>query len=237
MGAPRHLGIHSGGMVLTERPIGEVCPIERGRMDKRTVLQWDKDGCESMGLVKFDLLGLGMLGALDHMMRLVADHLGEQWDLATMPKEEPAVYDMLCRADSIGVFQVESRAQIGTLPAAAAARVLRPRHRDRADPARPDPGRRRPPLRPPRHRQGGGDLRPPRAGAGARAHQGRAALPGAADGDGRHPRRLQPRRRRPAAPRDGVQARDRADRVGQAQALRRHGDVAGSPATSPTRST
>ncbi|MDO9456339.1 error-prone DNA polymerase, partial [Nocardioides sp.] len=116
MGAPRHLGIHSGGMVLTERPIGEVCPIERGRMDKRTVLQWDKDACESMGLVKFDLLGLGMLGALDHMMRLVAEHLGESWTLATMPKEEPAVYDMLCRADSIGVFQVESRAQIGTLP-------------------------------------------------------------------------------------------------------------------------
>lgn len=116
MGAPRHLGIHSGGMVLTERPIGEVCPIERARMDRRTVLQWDKDACESMGLVKFDLLGLGMLGALDHMMRLVAAHLGEQWDLATMPKEEPAVYDMLCRADSIGVFQVESRAQIGTLP-------------------------------------------------------------------------------------------------------------------------
>ncbi len=116
LGAPRHLGIHSGGMVLTERPIGEVCPIERARMDRRTVLQWDKDGCESMGLVKFDLLGLGMLGALDHMMRLAAEHLGERWTLATMPKEEPAVYDMLCRADSIGVFQVESRAQIGTLP-------------------------------------------------------------------------------------------------------------------------
>ncbi|GAB3657073.1 error-prone DNA polymerase [Nocardioides korecus] len=116
MGAPRHLGIHSGGMVLTERPIGEVCPIERARMDNRTVLQWDKDACESMGLVKFDLLGLGMLGALDHTMRLTEEHLGERWTLATMPKEEPAVYDMLCRADSIGVFQVESRAQIGTLP-------------------------------------------------------------------------------------------------------------------------
>ena len=116
LGAPRHLGIHSGGMVLTERPIGEVCPIERARMEKRTVLQWDKDACESMGLVKFDLLGLGMLGALDHMMKLVGEHLGERWTLATMPKEEPAVYDMLCRADSIGVFQVESRAQIGTLP-------------------------------------------------------------------------------------------------------------------------
>lgn len=116
MGAPRHLGIHSGGMVLTERPIGEVCPIEKARMPNRTVLQWDKDGCESMGLVKFDLLGLGMLGALDHMIRLVDEHLGQRWTLATLPKEEKAVYDMLGRADSIGVFQVESRAQIGTLP-------------------------------------------------------------------------------------------------------------------------
>jgi error-prone DNA polymerase len=116
LGAPRHLGIHSGGMVLTERPIGEVCPIERARMDKRTVLQWDKDACEFMGLVKFDLLGLGMLSALDHMMSIAAEHLGERYELSTVPKEEPAVFDMLCRADSIGVFQVESRAQIGTLP-------------------------------------------------------------------------------------------------------------------------
>ncbi|WP_300677161.1 error-prone DNA polymerase [Nocardioides sp.] len=115
-GAPRHLGIHSGGMLLTERPIGEVVPIERGRMDQRTVVQWDKDGCEYMGLVKFDLLGLGMLSALDHIMTMIGTHLGEHWELATVPKEEPAVFDMLCRADSIGVFQVESRAQIGTLP-------------------------------------------------------------------------------------------------------------------------
>ncbi|MEU0313456.1 error-prone DNA polymerase [Nocardioides sp. NPDC006273] len=115
-GAPRHLGIHSGGMVLTEEPIGEVVPIERARMEKRTVIQWDKDAAEYMGLVKFDLLGLGMLAALDHMMGLAASHLDEQWTLATIPKEESAVYDMLCRADSIGVFQVESRAQIGTLP-------------------------------------------------------------------------------------------------------------------------
>ncbi|GGU38405.1 error-prone DNA polymerase [Nocardioides albus] len=115
-GTPRHLGIHSGGMVLTEEPIGEVVPIERARMEKRTVIQWDKDAAEYMGLVKFDLLGLGMLAALDHMMHLALEHLGEEWTLATIPKEEPAVYDMLCRADSIGVFQVESRAQIGTLP-------------------------------------------------------------------------------------------------------------------------
>ncbi len=114
--APRHLGIHSGGMVLTERPVGEVVPIERGRMDGRTVLQWDKDDCAWMGLVKFDLLGLGMLGAIQHTFDLVAEHCDEPWTLATIPKEEAGVYDMLCRADSIGVFQVESRAQIGTLP-------------------------------------------------------------------------------------------------------------------------
>jgi error-prone DNA polymerase len=116
MRAPRHLGIHSGGMILTERPIGEVCPIERARKEKRTVLQWDKDACEWMGLVKFDLLGLGMLSALNHMIQLVASHLDKSWTLQTIPKEEPAVYDMLCRGDSVGVFQVESRAQIGTLP-------------------------------------------------------------------------------------------------------------------------
>jgi len=116
MRAPRHLGIHSGGMVLTERPVGEVCPIEHGRMDGRTVLQWDKDSCAWMGLVKFDFLGLGILAAIQYTFDLAADRIGERWTLDTMPKEEQGVYDMLCRADSIGVFQVESRAQIGTLP-------------------------------------------------------------------------------------------------------------------------
>ena len=114
--APRHLGIHSGGMVLTERPVGEVCPIEHARMDDRTVLQWDKEGCETMGLVKFDLLGLGMLSALQKTMDLVAASTGERWAFDTIPKEEPGVYDMLCRADAVGVFQVESRAQLNTLP-------------------------------------------------------------------------------------------------------------------------
>lgn len=113
---PRHLGIHSGGMVLTDRPVGEVCPIEHARKEDRTVLQWDKDDCAWMGLVKFDLLGLGMLAALQYTFDLVREHTGEEWELATIPKEEAAVYDMLCRADSIGVFQVESRAQMGTLP-------------------------------------------------------------------------------------------------------------------------
>jgi error-prone DNA polymerase len=114
--APRHLGIHSGGMVLTDRPVGEVVPIEHARMEGRTVIQWDKDDAAWMGLVKFDLLGLGMLAALQYCFDMIRDATGEEWELATMPKEEQAVYDMLCRADSIGVFQVESRAQMGLLP-------------------------------------------------------------------------------------------------------------------------
>ena len=114
--APRHLGIHSGGMVLTERPVGEVCPIEHARMPGRTVLQWDKDDCAAMGLVKFDLLGLGMLSALQCTINLAKQATGETWTLATLPKDEKGVYDMLCRADAIGVFQLESRAQLNTLP-------------------------------------------------------------------------------------------------------------------------
>ncbi len=114
--APRHLGIHSGGMVLTDRPVGEVVPIEHARMENRTVIQWDKDDAAWMGLVKFDLLGLGMLAAIQYAFDLIDGATGERWELATIPKEEAAVYDMLCRADSIGVFQVESRAQMGLLP-------------------------------------------------------------------------------------------------------------------------
>ncbi|CAH0168072.1 Error-prone DNA polymerase [Microbacterium oxydans] len=114
--APRHLGIHSGGMVLTARPVGEVVPVEHARMEDRTVIQWDKDDAAFMGLVKFDLLGLGMLAALQHCFDIIRDATGEEWTLESIPKEEPAVFDMLCRADSIGVFQVESRAQIGLLP-------------------------------------------------------------------------------------------------------------------------
>ncbi|MDN3495272.1 error-prone DNA polymerase [Planococcus sp. APC 4015] len=114
--APRHLGIHSGGMVLTDRPVGEVVPIEHARMENRTVIQWDKDDAAWMGLVKFDLLGLGMLAALQYCFDMIRAATGEDWELSTLPKEEKAVYDMLCRADSIGVFQVESRAQMGLLP-------------------------------------------------------------------------------------------------------------------------
>ena len=113
---PRHLGIHSGGMVICDRPVGEVCPVEWARMPGRTVLQWDKDDCAYAGLVKFDLLGLGMLTALRDCLELVEACHGERWSLHSIPQEDPAVYDMLCDADTVGVFQVESRAQMATLP-------------------------------------------------------------------------------------------------------------------------
>ncbi|MGI9609517.1 MAG: DNA polymerase III subunit alpha, partial [Acidimicrobiia bacterium] len=112
---PRHLGIHSGGMVMCDRPVIEVCPVEWGRMQDRTVLQWDKEDCAIAGLVKFDLLGLGMLSALHYAVDLIEEYHGTRIDLATLPQEDE-VYEMLCRADSVGVFQIESRAQMSTLP-------------------------------------------------------------------------------------------------------------------------
>jgi error-prone DNA polymerase len=102
-------------MVICDRPVVEVCPVEWGRMADRSVLQWDKDDCAAVGLVKFDLLGLGMLSALHRCIDLIAAHHGVKVDLAHLP-QDPAVYEMLCQADSIGVFQVESRAQMATLP-------------------------------------------------------------------------------------------------------------------------
>ncbi len=113
---PRHLGIHSGGMVICDRPVGEVCPVEWARMPGRSVLQWDKDDCAYAGLVKFDLLGLGMLSALHDCFDLVDTHYGHQWSLNSIPQEDAGVYEMLQAADTVGVFQVESRAQMSTLP-------------------------------------------------------------------------------------------------------------------------
>jgi error-prone DNA polymerase len=113
---PRHLGIHSGGMVICDRPVSEVCPVEWARMEDRSVLQWDKDDCAAAGLVKFDLLGLGMLSALHYARDLVRDHEGETVDMAHLDLNDQKVYAMLQRADSVGVFQVESRAQMATLP-------------------------------------------------------------------------------------------------------------------------
>ena len=116
LGFPRHLGIHSGGMVICDRPVSEVVPVEWARMEGRSVVQWDKDDCAYAGLVKFDLLGLGMLTALHLMIDLVREHTGEKIELHELQATDPAVYAMLQKADSVGVFQVESRAQMATLP-------------------------------------------------------------------------------------------------------------------------
>ena len=116
MRLPRHLGIHPGGMVLCDRPVIDVCPVEWARMPGRTVLQWDKDDCADAGLVKFDLLGLGMLSALRYAFGFIREHTGQELGLHSLPQEDPGVYDLLCAADTVGVFQVESRAQMATLP-------------------------------------------------------------------------------------------------------------------------
>ncbi len=113
---PRHLSIHSGGMVMCDRPVGEVVPVEWATMPGRSVLQWDKESCASAGLVKFDLLGLGMLSALRESFDLLRTHYGVDMALHTVPAGDPAVYDMICDADTVGTFQIESRAQMATLP-------------------------------------------------------------------------------------------------------------------------
>jgi len=113
---PRHRSIHVGGFVLSARPIGEVVPVEAASMPGRTVIQWDKDDLDLPGLIKFDLLGLGMLTVLQEGIRHIRRMRGVKLDLARLPPDDPAVYDMICAADTIGVFQIESRAQMNTLP-------------------------------------------------------------------------------------------------------------------------
>jgi error-prone DNA polymerase len=116
IGMPRHLSQHVGGFILTERPLTETVPIGNGAMDDRTFIEWDKDDIDELGILKIDVLALGMLTCIRKCFDLVEQHHGERWELATVPREEIAVYDMLCRGDSIGVFQVESRAQMNMLP-------------------------------------------------------------------------------------------------------------------------
>ncbi len=115
-GLPRHLGQHSGGMVIGAGPLDEVVPLEPATMPGRVVIQWDKEDCADLGIIKIDLLGLGMMAVLEEAIPLVRQSAGVEVDLAHLPAGDPAVYAMLSRADTIGVFQVESRAQMATLP-------------------------------------------------------------------------------------------------------------------------
>jgi len=116
IGMPRHLSQHVGGFILTERPLTETVPIGNGAMDDRTFIEWDKDDIDDLGILKIDVLALGMLTCIRKCFDLIEQHHGERWELATIPHDVPQVYDMLCRGDSLGVFQVESRAQMNMLP-------------------------------------------------------------------------------------------------------------------------
>jgi error-prone DNA polymerase len=113
---PRHLGQHSGGMVIAQNRLDEVVPLEPAAMEGRTVIQWDKDDCADLGLIKVDLLGLGMLAALEEAIPMIRTHEGVDLDLAHLPPDDAETYDMICRADTAGVFQIESRAQMASLP-------------------------------------------------------------------------------------------------------------------------
>jgi error-prone DNA polymerase len=116
LGFPRHLSQHVGGMVMSAGKLCELCPIENAAMPGRTVIQWDKDDLDELGILKVDVLALGMLSALHRCFDLVAQHHGKRWSLATLPQGDPATYDMICQADTMGVFQIESRAQMSMLP-------------------------------------------------------------------------------------------------------------------------
>ncbi|AWD23629.1 error-prone DNA polymerase [Fuscovulum blasticum] len=116
IGFPRHLSQHVGGFVITQGRLDELCPIENAAMENRTIIEWDKDDIDALGLLKVDILALGMLTCIRKAFDLLADHRGQRLTLASVPPEDPGVYDMLCRADAVGVFQVESRAQLNFLP-------------------------------------------------------------------------------------------------------------------------
>ena len=116
IGVPRHLSIHPGGFLLGSEPVHDIVPIENATMDKRTIIQWDKDDVEALGLFKVDLLGLGALTQLDIAFDLLRAHRGVELSMATIPPADAATFDMICRADTVGVFQIESRAQMAMLP-------------------------------------------------------------------------------------------------------------------------
>ncbi len=113
---PRHLGQHSGGMVICQGQLDSVVPLEPASMPGRVVVQWDKEDCADLGIIKVDLLGLGMMATLEDSITLIRDHYGEEVDLAHLPADDPTVYATLQKADTIGMFQVESRAQMSCLP-------------------------------------------------------------------------------------------------------------------------
>ena len=198
-GFPRHLSQHVGGFIITEGRLDELVPIENATMEDRTVICWDKDDIDTLGILKVDILALGMLSCLRKAFDLMEKHHRHGCTLATLPPEDPQTYDMLCQADSLGVFQVESRAQMNFLPR------MRPRNFYdlviqvaiiRPGPIQGDM------VHPYLRRRNGQEVVtfPSDAlGAGAGQDAGRAAVSGTGDADRHHRRRLHPDRGRPAA--------------------------------------
>ncbi len=218
---PRHLGQHSGGIVVAAGRLDEVVPLEPASMPGRVVVQWDKDDCADLGIVKVDLLGLGMLAAIEECIPMIRTHERVEVDLAHLPQDDPAVYRMLNAADTVGLFQVESRAQMASLPRNAPrcfydivvqVAIIRP-----------GPivgGMVRPFFE---RRQGRAPVEYPRSlsRADPEAHARRAALPGADPEDGDGGGRVHGRRSRGAAAGDGIQALGRADGLDREAAARR----------------
>ena len=116
VGFPRHLSQHPGGFVISRGPLSRLVPIENAAMEKRTVIQWDKDDLDALGLLKIDVLGLGMLNAIHRALDLISEFRGKPLSIAFIPAEDPKVYEMIQKADTVGVFQIESRAQMAMLP-------------------------------------------------------------------------------------------------------------------------
>ena len=183
MGFPRHMSQHPGGFVLTRGPLSRMVPIENAAMEDRTIIEWDKDDLDAMGLLKVDVLALGMLSAIRRALEFVSMRKGYVFEMQDIPAEDPVTYDMICKADTVGVFQIESRAQMSMLPR------MKPRcFYDlviEVAIVRPGPiqgGSVHPYLE---RRQGKAEVTYPLGGAegGSGPHAGRADLPGAGDAD------------------------------------------------------
>ena len=205
IGFPRHLSQHPGGFVIASGRMAELVPVENASMKDRSVIQWDKDDLDALGLLKVDILAIGMLSAIRRSLAYIGAKLGRgrALEMADIPDDDAPTYDMICRADTVGVFQIESRAQMSMLPR------LRPRkYYDlvvEVAIVRPGPiqgGMVHPYLKNRLLPDSAIDC-PPGALAGARPHEGRADLPGAGDADRHARRRLHARRGRRAASRHG----------------------------------
>ena len=187
IGFPRHLSQHPGGFVIARDDLARLVPVENAAMEGRSVIQWDKDDLDALGLIKVDILALGMLSALQRAMRFVGAKLGRgtgnEFGLPNIPDDDTPTFDMICAADTVGVFQIESRAQMSMLPRLQPRRLLRPGGRGGDRAPRPHPGRHGAPVPAQPQPARCADRLPRGTQARADAHERRAHLPGAGDAD------------------------------------------------------